>query len=177
MRQHAHILLRLAQSCSVCFLNDALGLGCPPFAWYISDHFLSITVSRNFGKQIVGDDGTLLGFEKKPKWSDLLLAVPRWFSKHAPAGSGDSASKVYSHYQSIAPTVERGPKKFILWIKQLSELLQEPLPLASWDASWVQAALWSFPGPGSFPECFDSFIWSWGPGSWHVLVDSNTESW
>ena len=85
---------------------------------------------RNFGKNIVNGEGTLLGCPKFTKWSDLLMAVPRWFSKFGPSGSGDFAAKVYSHFRAIAPTVEHGWKKFMAWVKEVSEMLQAPLPVA-----------------------------------------------
>ena len=41
---------------------------------------------RNFGKNIVSDEGTLIGCPKTSKWSDLLMAVPRWFAQFGPCG-------------------------------------------------------------------------------------------
>ena len=84
---------------------------------------------RNFGKNIVSDEGTLIGCPKTSKWSDLLMAVPRWFAQFGPCGSGDCAAKVYSHFRAIAPTADRGCKKFMAWVKEVSEMLQQPLPV------------------------------------------------
>jgi len=84
---------------------------------------------RNFEKKMISDDGMLLGFAKSPKWADLLLAVPRWFQKFGPSSAGDLASKVHTHYRSIAPTPDCGPKKFVNWIREVSEMMESPLPV------------------------------------------------
>ena len=83
---------------------------------------------RNFGKQIVSDEGYLVGFPKAHKWQDVLAAVPRWFQKVGGSG-GEAASKVYLHYQSVAPTQERGSKKFLTWIRDVCGIMTSPLPL------------------------------------------------
>ena len=85
-------------------------------------------VLRNFGQKIVDDEGMLIGVKKPCKWNDLLAAVPRWFSKFGPGGTGDMASRVYSHYSSIAPTLDKGKKKFLSWLREVSEMLETPLP-------------------------------------------------
>lgn len=84
---------------------------------------------KNFGKKIASDEGMLLGSAKSLKWADLLLAVPRWFQKFGPASAGDLPSKVHTHYRSIAPTPDRGPQKFVNWIKEVAEMMESPLPL------------------------------------------------
>ena len=86
---------------------------------------------RNFGKIIVTPDGVCCANPsvKTPKWSDVLAAVPRWFAKFAEKGKDNMPNKIYTFYSTIAPTQKRGWKPFMKWLKELVEMVENPLPV------------------------------------------------
>ena len=66
------------------------------------------------------------------KGEDLKATVPRWFHEHG--GLGDMHSKAYSHFRTIARCQGKGPVKFLAWMKEVTLLIEEPLPVDDHDA-------------------------------------------
>lgn len=84
---------------------------------------------RNFGTSILDQHGVCIAFPhlKTPLWNDLLNLVPGWFQKKG--GGGEMCNKVHTHFASIAPTQHRGKDKFLAWLKELVQLVMDPLPV------------------------------------------------
>ena len=86
---------------------------------------------RNFGRTIVDKHGRMIAFPKvkTPLWTDLVAAVPGWFQSQAGGDPNAMHSKVYTYYGSISPTQQRGPQRFLDWIKELAGYVEKPLPV------------------------------------------------
>ena len=93
-----------------------------------------VAYPRNYGQNIVDEAGRMVAFPslKKPLWEDLKATVPTWFHEHG--GLCDMHSKAYSHFRTIAPCQGKGPVKFLAWMKELTLLVEDPLPVDDHDA-------------------------------------------
>ena len=69
------------------------------------------------------------GLQSRPNGPIFCLQCRAGFRSLGPSSAGDLASKVHTHYRSIAPTPDCGPKKFVNWIREVSEMMESPLPV------------------------------------------------